>query len=235
MPLVHTNFSLLHARRVYQSPQFHQANPYCWLKMGLYPIIPYCHVTFYLTHPPRICITTLWWLRKYCLVPELADCFPNTAVTLKINGGSLGPCSCATWCYCAGAYGLNEMLVRTSGGLCRTNLFQYRPLVDVLLNNYGKEKHACARWSLTASERDVLMHLSKVDTSAASLSVSHTPLWTLSHCPLDSDRDFHLSWGSGSVMLFDMCLLLLGFSWVIQRIWSSPLTTAAAAREGLWL
>lgn len=102
--------------------------------------------------------------------------YPNIAVTLKINGGSLGPCSCATWCYCAGAYGLNELLVRTSGGLCRTNLFQYRPLVDVLLNNYGKEKHVCARWSWTASERNVLMHLSKVDPSAASLSVSHTPL-----------------------------------------------------------
>lgn len=32
-------------------------------------------------------------------------------------------------------------------------------------------------------------------------------------------------------MLLDMCLLLLGFSWVIQRVWSSPLTTAAASRQ----
>lgn len=123
------------------------------------------------------------------------------------------------------------MLVQTSGDLCRTDLFDYRPLVDVLLNNCGNEKHVCAWWTLAVFERDVLMHASKVDTSAASLFVSHSPLGTLSHCPLDSDGDLHLSWGSGGVMLSDMCLLLLGFSWVMQRIWSLPVTTAAAPRQ----
>lgn len=59
--------------------------------------------------------------------------------------------------------------------------------------------------SYTAFVRDGLMHVCKVDLSAASLP--HT-----FPTGLVIERNFQLSGGSGSVMLFDMCLLLLGFS-----------------------